>query len=259
MHAAFGIFRNPRVAATSARRVQAAIPAARVRVLAAPGAAAELASLPADDTETPGIGTAVGGVVGGAAGAAVASMLVPPVGVPAVIALTAGALLGFGGGAAVGERLEEHLSFGVARDELFIYEDALRQGRALVVVQTDDGDAADAARERLAADGAESIDAAREEWWLGLRDAEAEKYRAEGRDFASDEPFFRKGFEAALAGEPGEEPRMALVRCLEDRATDPAAAAAFERGWRRAEVYREQIMILAVTRPKAVDETGSRV
>jgi hypothetical protein len=229
-----------------------------VRVFASSDAASELTNLPADDTETSGIGPAVGGVVGGAAGAAVASMLVPPVGVPAVIALAAGALLGFGTGAAVGDRLEEHLSFGVARDELFVYEDALRQGRALVVVQVDDDDAADAARQVLAAEGAESIDAARERWWLGLRDAEAEVYHGEGRDFASDEPFFRKGFEAALAADPDEPPNMAMVRCLEERAADPTAAAAFERGWQRAGIYREQVMILAVTRPKAVEEAMER-
>jgi outer membrane lipoprotein SlyB len=258
MNTAFGIFRNSRVASASVRRVERAIPGARVRVFASPAAAGELTNLPADDTETPGIGPAVGGVVGSAAGAAVASLLVPPVGVPAVIALAAGALLGFGGGAVVGERLEEQLSFGVARDELFIYEDALRQGRALVVVQVEDDDAADAARELLAADGAESIDAAREEWWLGLRDAEGEAYQADGRDFASDEPFFRKGFEAALAAEPGEPPNMAVVRCLEERAADPVAVAAFERGWQRAGVYREQVMILTVTRPKAVEEAIHR-
>ena len=50
----------------------------------------------------------------------------------------------------------------------------------------------------LAQAGAESIDAAREEWWVGLRDAEEETYRAQGRDFKADEAAYRRGFELAL-------------------------------------------------------------
>ena len=50
----------------------------------------------------------------------------------------------------------------------------------------------------MAQAGAESIDAARENWWLGLRDVEEETYRAHGGDFQSDETAYRRGFELAL-------------------------------------------------------------
>ena len=46
--------------------------------------------------------------------------------------------------------------------------------------------------------GAEAIDAAREQWWIGLRSAEQEHYLTFGRDFRDDEKFYRLGFEAAL-------------------------------------------------------------
>jgi hypothetical protein len=256
MDTAIGIFREPRAARDAAQHVHRSIPGARVRVFTSPECAAALQDVPADDTEAPGVGPAVGGVVGAAAGAAIASVLAPPAGLPAVIALATGALLGFGGGAAVGDRLEEHLDIGVSRDELFIYEDALQQGRALVVAQVDHPDATDAARRLLAAAGAESVDAAREQWWVGLRDAEAGEYEAEGRDFASDEPFFRSGFEAALAAQDGEEPDGAAARRLGTRVTDAGAVAAFERGWRRGSLYRERMLVLAVTRPTAVREAS---
>src|SRR5262249_18031832 len=49
----------------------------------------------------------------------------------------------------------------------------------------------------LMEDGAESIDAAREQWWTGLRSAEEAAYNAEGFDFDADEAEFRRGFEVA--------------------------------------------------------------
>ena len=45
---------------------------------------------------------------------------------------------------------------------------------------------------------AESVDAARDQWWIGLRGAEESHYLKSGRRFTEDEQFFRLGFEAAL-------------------------------------------------------------
>ena len=42
------------------------------------------------------------------------------------------------------------------------------------------------------------VDAAREEWWVGLRSAEKEHYRALGGNFENAELDYRRGFEAAL-------------------------------------------------------------
>jgi len=94
--------------------------------------------------------------------------------------------------------LEEDSTAGLPADELFVYKDALRQGRSVLFVQARDDHEATLARETLAEAGAESIDAAREAWWIGLRSAEQEHYHALGGDFAQDEQAYRRGFEAAL-------------------------------------------------------------
>src|SRR2546426_4503628 len=146
--------------------------------------------VPVSDTEQPGMGAAVGSVVGGAlgtaggygAGAAIASLLVPGVGPILAGGLLGASLLGLGGaatGAAAGEMIEDQVS-GLPHDELFVYEDALRQGRTVVIVEPEDESSAEAVRKALADAAAESIDAAREQWWIGLRSAEQESYVAEG-------------------------------------------------------------------------------
>lgn len=50
----------------------------------------------------------------------------------------------------------------------------------------------------LTAAGAESLDAAREQWWVGLRDAEEAEYEGPDGEFSRIESTYRAGFEAAL-------------------------------------------------------------
>jgi hypothetical protein len=126
---------------------------------------------PTSDTEGSGTGKAIGAVVGGASGAALgsfgaaaASLLIPGVGPVAAIGLAAMALFGAGGavaGAAVGGSVENRLSDGVPRDELPLYEDALRNGRSVVIVMADGDDEASAMRTMLEKSGAECIDGER--------------------------------------------------------------------------------------------------
>jgi hypothetical protein len=94
--------------------------------------------------------------------------------------------------------MENNLTTGLPRDELFVYQEALRMGRIVVIAQAENDHDADIVRAALESAGAESIDAAREAWWIGLRDGEARAYADGGRDFAADEPVYRRGFEAAM-------------------------------------------------------------
>ena len=174
MHAVVGIFQTIEDARRGGREIFRVVPRARVRLVAPTATDAEIDTLPTDDAEQPGMGAAVGGVVGGAAGAALASLLVPPVGAAALAGIAGGALLGAGGGAVAGDVVEEKLSFGVPHDELLVYEEAVRRGRSLVVAATTTPEEADTAREALEAAGAQSVDAAREDWAIGLRDADGE-------------------------------------------------------------------------------------
>lgn len=175
--------------------------------LLAPGISADelRREIPTTEGEQPGMGKAVGAVVGTGVGAslgmAAATALIPGIGPIVGVGVAAAALLGLAGalgGAAAGGALEDALSEGLPKDEWFVYEDALKQGRSIVVVLAEDDAEADKAREIFSQHGAESIDAARERWWIGLRSAEEERYAADGGDFKSIEPTFRRGFEAAL-------------------------------------------------------------
>jgi hypothetical protein len=215
-----------------------------------PGAStAELDAVPTTDAEQPGIGRAIGGVVGAVAGAthgwvgaAIVTAVVPGVGSVAAVGLAAAALLGIGGaaaGSAVGGALENELSIGLPKDELFIYEDALRQGRTVLIVLTDDSQQADRVREALAQAGAESLDAAREHWWLGLRDVEAEAYTAQGSDFIQDEALYRRGFEAAMRAETLGKPYEEVLGHLQTRDPDVYQEEAFRRGYARGRAYIE--------------------
>jgi uncharacterized membrane protein len=169
-------------------------------------------SIPADATEQPGMGKAMGALAGGAVGitgGALLVALIPGVGPITAIGLLGAAIAGAAGaavGGAVGDKAEKATVEGVPEDEIFVYEDALRQGRSVVIVLAENKDAASLLRELMKIEGAESVDAAREQWWVGLRSAEEGHYEKSGKKFEDDEKYYRQGFEAAL---------HARTRCME--------------------------------------------
>lgn len=206
------------------------------------------AAVPTTETEQPGMGGALGGVVGGAMGiaggmpigAALASLLVPGVGPVLAAGVIGAALLGAGGavaGAAAGSKMEESIE-GLPHDELFVYEDALRKGRSVVIALTDDDTQAEAARNVLAQSGAESIDAARDSWWVGLRDAEEEEYTGQGGDFKQDEPVYRRGFEAAQHPHLRDKTYDEVAERLRERYSDAYETESFRRGYERGQNYQ---------------------
>jgi hypothetical protein len=238
-----GVFKSRYAAERGIDRImQLGVIRERISILTPESSDRQVASVETSDTEQPGMGAAVGEVVGGAmgvaggfgAGAALASLLVPGVGPILAGGLLGAGLLGVGGaagGAMAGEAVEDSIS-GIPRDELYVYEDALSQGRTVVIAETVDERHAEAVRMGMEESGAESIDAAREQWWIGLRSAEQEMY-ADG-DFTEDEPFFRKGFEAAqspaLRGKSYQEALGYLTRHNEIAASHPAFRRGYERG-----------------------------
>jgi hypothetical protein len=204
------------------------------------------------ETEQPGMGKAIGGVVGGALGAAggihlgaaVASLLVPGVGPIFATGVIGAALLGAGGaaaGAAVGEELEEGMDSGLPRDELYLYEDALRRSRSVVIALADDDDQYGKARRVMDEAGAESLDAAREDWWVGLRDDEELSYTTEGGDFKKDEAVYRLGFESALhpkaRGKSYDQATEFISSCYGDICNEPS----FRRGYERGRHYHKNL------------------
>ena len=205
---------------------------------------AQVDEVPTAEEEGPGIGSALGAVIGGAAGAALGaaalSLIIPGVGAVAAIGFAAAALIaGAGGavaGAAVGDQVDEKVGPGLPVDELFVYEDALRQGRSAVVAIVED-EQAETVREELKDAGAESIDAAREQWWMGLRDAEQRHYLAGGGDFERDERNYRRGFESALRSDLRGTSYERSLPALSEGNPDCYQEDCFRRGYERGARY----------------------
>jgi len=248
-----GIFQSRADAERAANNLRSAgITDERINLLT-PGTSAEEVeeTVPTTETEQPGMGSAMGGAVGGALGVAggmhigatVASLLVPGVGPVLAAGVIGAALLGAGGaaaGAAAGGALEDSVE-GMPHDELYIYEDALRQGRSVIIVIADDDAQAETARGVLKQAGAESVDAARENWWVGLRDAEEAEYTAQGGDFKKDEQVYRRGFEAAqhprVRDKGYDEVKGYLLECY----GDDCELTAFRSGYERGQSYQRNL------------------
>ena len=223
----------------------------QVNVLMPGASKQEIHQLPVSSTEQPGVGAAIGGVVGAALGLAggfelgiAATALIPGVGPVLAIGAAGAALLGAGGaaaGATLGHEADEQETKGIPADEVFFYEDALRQGRSLVVVLVRDQAQAERARGVMAEMGAESLDAARQAWWIGLRDAEEEHYRALGENFAKDHDAYRAGFEAGLRKECRGKTAQDARECLKDIYPDVWESKAFLAGFDRGMKHREQV------------------
>jgi hypothetical protein len=238
-----GIFPSRLDAEQSIERLHAmGIAHDRINLLSPGASEKDLQSVPTTEGEAPGTGAAIGAVVGVAhglpVGLVVTSLVVPGLGPIMAAGIAAAALFG-AGGAYVGGALENALTDGLPKDELFFYEQALRQGQSVVIVLADDDAQARGARQVLTASGAETLDAARERWWLGLRPAEETAYRAEGGEFARDESAFRRGFETALSRAARGRTVESLVEAT--RTTDGALAddPAFRRGLQRGQAYLE--------------------
>lgn len=254
MEPVVGIFTTRIEAERAIERLRSAgITDARINLLTPDASEAELARVPTTDAEQPGMGEALGGVVGGAVGAAggmslgaaAASLLVPGVGPVLAVGILGAALLGTGGavgGAMAGKALEEGMDKGLPVDELFVYEDALRQGRSVVMVFVDGEEQDERARAVISETGAEGIDSARESWWVGLRDDEKEHYAARGAEFGSVESDYRSGFEAALLPRMRGKSYDDAVNYLAAHYAAIYSEDSFRRGYERGQVYYQRLV-----------------
>jgi hypothetical protein len=233
----------------------AGVPNDKITLLT-PGADEKLfKSVPVDAAEQPGMGKAMGAVLGAAGGLTGGSVLIaamlPGVGPVTAAGLLGAAVLAAAGasvGAMAGSSLENFMTKGLPEDEIFVYEDALRKGRTVVIALAEDADAAAHLRELLHSVGAESVDAARHQWWIGLRDPEGEHYATSGRNFQNDEKFYRLGFEAALHARNRcrefDQVSAEMASHLEDlqrQHPGEEVAEAFTRGYQRGREYYQRL------------------
>lgn len=258
METVSGVFKTREAAERVVRDAsRAGVPADKITLLT-PGnlneVDREMESVPVDTAEQPGMGKAIGALLGGGVGITGGSLLValiPGVGPITALGLLGAAIVGAAGatvGASVGDRMEKSTTEGLPEDEIYVYEDALRQGRSVVVALVDNEESAAALRELMKTEGSESVDAARDQWWIGLRSAEESHYSKTGKNFADDEKYYRLGFQAAL---------HARTRCMEfDQVSGEMNAAledvqrqhpgvdleeAFTRGYQRGRDYYQQL------------------
>jgi hypothetical protein len=246
MESTVGIFRSRENAERAIEQMRSVgLGQERVSLLTPDENLRNLEAVRTTETEQPGMGRTMGGVVGAALGASsgmmagtvLASLLVPGVGLVFASGVIGAALLGAGGaalGAASGDALEDEMDEGLPRDEVYLYEDALRKGRSVVIVLAKDEDQAEAAQKIMCDAGAETLDAAREDWWVGLRDVEELDYAGQGGDFKTDEPTYRKGFESALRpgarGKTFDEAAEFISSCYGELCNDRAFRSGYERG-----------------------------
>lgn len=232
-----GVFSSRPDADSATVKLRAAgFPNDSINILTPQSGEHEIEAVPHVEGEQPGMPRTIGTVVGGAAGfgigEALATLLVPGVGPVLAIGVAAGTLLGALAGNTMGGVAENKIFPGLPTDELFVYEDALSQGGTVLVALAADKNEADTARRVLKEAGAETIDEAREKWWLGLRDVEKERYERQGGSFKEDERSYRRGFEAALQnrGNTYEQAREQLRDRDPDVWQTPAFRAGYERG-----------------------------
>lgn len=257
MQTVVGVFRSYQTARGAADDLlRAGFSRDRVNLLYPGSSEEKIHTIPTSETEQPGVGAAIGGMLGGALGVAgglelgmAASALIPGVGPVFAFGLAAAALFGTGGaagGVALGRAADNKSNTGLPSDEIFFYEDALRQGRSVVVVLAADAWEEQRARKVFADAGAESLDAARGDWWLGVRDAEMEHYQALGHNFELDEGVYRAGFESALRrecrGKSDEE-----ADCLKWWYPDTWDSEPFRRGHARGRRYWGQRVAQALS------------
>jgi hypothetical protein len=203
---------------------------------------AKIDKIPTDEGEQPGMGSALGSVVGGAVGlatgAVLSNLVLPGIGPILTVTLSAGS--GLGGaliGAAGGSAAERALSTGLPKDEVFFYEDALRHRRSLVIAMADSEDNATSARFVMERNRAESIDAAREKWWIGIRDDEAKEYSRAAGDVSAQERVYRAGFEAALDPALRNKSFAEAESRLRGKFPDLTSQEMFRRGYERGRQY----------------------
>lgn len=256
MKAVTGVFSSQSYAQRALTELRAiGLPENRLTLLTPGGVDTHEETIPTVSAEQPGMGEAIGALLGAAggmsAGPLLIAALIPGVGPITAIGMLGGAVLAAAGatvGAVAGGRLENAQTEGLPEDEIFVYEDALRKGRSVVIALASDDVEASLFRELLKAEGAESIDAAREQWWIGLRSAEREHYSSLGRNFTDDEKFYRLGFESALhARTRCQEYDQVLadmdrkIEEVEQQYPGKQASEPFRKGYERGRDYYQQL------------------
>jgi hypothetical protein len=248
-----GIFRSPVAAEAALQDLRSSNFAQEQFILLTPETLSKnnLSETTALQPEPPGacganagqVGGAITGFASGILGGALVSLAIPGVGpILAIGTLALGGGFGAVVGGVVGNAVQVTSESLLSPDEYFFYEDVLRQGTQVLIIQPNDDEEVEVARGILTRHGAESMTQAREEWWQNLRANEESAYSDVSRPFSTVEDRYRRGFETALdvrlRGKTPEEQEAFLSQYHSAVAQDEA----FRRGFTRGTQYYEALV-----------------
>jgi hypothetical protein len=165
--------------------------------------------------------------------------LLPGLGPVLGIGMLASALIGAGLGATAGAAVERR-THGVPNEDLFFFEEAVRNGRMVVIVETRDASQETQARNLLERAGGRSVGAARRDWWQSLRERERNYLRSQGHDFEQVEDEYQAGFEAALHPATRGRGYEQVVAYIEQCYPGPCRTEVFRVGFDRGQDYFRQ-------------------
>jgi hypothetical protein len=213
------------------------------------------------DHEGPGAWAAIGAGLGSFAGAAFVSAVMPGIGpILGLGALAAAFIAGGIGGKLAGDAVERSSIHDDVGDDLYLFAEALRREKALVVVMIDRRTDPRSVHGILSAAGAKTLDEARAQWWRDRRDEEERHYASlgNGRRFSRAESSYRRGFEAAFdpryRGRKFESVAVKLRTRFHDEEEEDFRTG-FERGTERAwqQQQRKQLEMQARERAERAE------
>lgn len=176
-----------------------------------------------------------GAAIGATAGLSVATFL-PGLGPIVGLGMLASGLIGAALGATAGGAIQRH-THGVPNEDLFFFEEAVRESGAVVMVDTDDPTKQTQARNLIERAGGRPVQALRRDWWLALRDREQQYLRSRGQDLGTVENEYRAGFEAALHPTTRGRGYDDVVAYVETCYPGPCRSEAFRIGYDRGQDY----------------------
>ena len=189
------------------------------------------------------VGGAITGFASGILGGALVSLAIPGLGpILAIGAVALGGSFGAVVGGVIGNTVQLNSDPVVPLEERFIYEEALRQGAHVLIIQPTDDERAEIARSILTTQGAEYATQARERWWQQLRANEARTVTNVDEPFSLIEAQYRQGFEAALDARLRGKTREEKDTFLAQHYAAVAQDEAFRRGFTRGEYYYEALV-----------------
>jgi len=192
------------------------------------------------ESSFPAHGKQAGAAIGAVMGLSAVTFL-PGLGPILGLGMIASGLVGAALGSAAGKAVDKH-THGVPNEDLWFFEEAVRSGGSVVIVETKDPTQDTQARNLLERAGGRPSSSMRRDWWQGLRDREQHFLASQGHDLGRVEGDYRAGFEAALHPTTRGRDYDHVASYVETCYPGPCRTAAFRVGYDRGQSYfRERV------------------